>query len=150
MGVLQHGHGVVTLSLLTKDELRNTTLTHGTGKRVQGRLHHTGRANFAGRHQRRRHTQIHVRLFRLACDLWAEAQPQALPLQRLCSSRRNGQKRGRALASRAFALGLAVDVLAKTLLVLLPIARPCYCICCVTCRACCPRVLVSALMCYPC
>ena len=43
MKVLERGHGVATLNILVKDELRNTTLMHGTGKPVQGRAY-TARA----------------------------------------------------------------------------------------------------------
>ena len=77
MKVLERGHGVATLSILLKDRLRNTTLTHGAG---QGPAHTTRAAPFLQAVFSDEGTPNHVRLFRLACDLWSEAQPESPPL----------------------------------------------------------------------
>ena len=83
MKVLERGHGVATLNILVKDTLRNTTLTHGNGSRVQGRAYTTRAVPFLQAVLGDEGTENHVRLLRLACQLWAQAKPDRPPLPQL-------------------------------------------------------------------
>eukprot|EP00439_Symbiodinium_sp_Y106_P054891 s1388_g7.t1 len=80
---LERGHGVATLNILVKDQVRNTTLKHGSGKRVQGRAYTTRAVPFPQAVMSDEGTENHVRLFRLACELWSHAKPDSPPLAEL-------------------------------------------------------------------